>query len=94
MEVHGYHHRIFSDAQEAEIASEILESYVIPAKFFINPTFRELAMKNFQEVEGDPTQFRCSDHFIQNFKRPHEFSSRRFHLRRRYRQNNGQDITR
>jgi hypothetical protein len=69
MEIQGYHHRMFNDAQEVDITSEILESYVIPAKLFISPTFQELAMKKLQEAGGDPTRFQCSDHFIQHFKR-------------------------
>jgi hypothetical protein len=51
MEAHSYHHRIFSDRQKAEIASEIMENYVMTAKLFMSSTFRELAMKNSKMLE-------------------------------------------
>jgi hypothetical protein len=81
-EIHGTHHRIFTDAEEEEIATEILEHSVMPAKMFNSTRFRERVLKKHEDMTGSSDGFRCSDHDVQHFKRRHGFSSCRFHLRR------------
>jgi transposase len=74
---------VFTDDEEAEMAAEILRTYIIPGKIFIGATFRAFAMAAYAASGRDPGPFKCSRHFIDNFKRRHRFSSRRFHIRRR-----------
>jgi hypothetical protein len=81
-----------TDAEEEEIATEILEHYIMTAKMFNSMRFRELTLKKYEDSTGSSDGFRCSDHYIQNFKRRTGFSSRRFHLRRRRRQIGRGDI--
>lgn len=82
-EVHGLYHRVFSDEQEEELVEEIIRDYIAPARQFVAANFRELALRKFQSLGGDPTSFQCSNRFIRAFKTRHRFSSRRFHMRRR-----------
>jgi hypothetical protein len=88
----GLHNRTFTEDEEADLAKEIIEQWVMPARLFNSATFRDLAMRRYQESGRDPHKFQCSDHFIHNFRRRHGFSSRRFHLRRRRRSMQRADI--
>jgi hypothetical protein len=82
-EIHGKHQHVFTDEEEAELVIEILDSYILPGRPFIDATFRELVLAAYASTGGDPGSFKCSQHFIDDFKRRYGFSSRRFHLRQR-----------
>jgi hypothetical protein len=91
-EAHGRHHRVFSDEEEAEIVEEIVRNYIVPGRQFISATFRELVSQKLRSLGRDPATFQCSDNFIRAFKIRHQFSSRRFHMRRRQRIGDRADI--
>jgi hypothetical protein len=81
--VHGAHHRIFTDAEEARLVEVIITEYIAKGRKFIASTFQALAQDAYAQTERDPEGFQCSTHFIADFKKRHAFSSRRFHMRRR-----------
>jgi hypothetical protein len=85
LQVHGEANRTFTDEQESELADTILTEYIAPGKQFVASTFRELAQRLYVSAGGNTDDFKCSDHFIHDFRKRHGFSSRRFHLRRRSR---------
>jgi hypothetical protein len=74
---------MFTNDEEAELAIEIFDSYILAGRQFIGATFRELALAAYTSAGRDPGAFKCSQHFIDDFKQRYGFSSRRFHLRRR-----------
>jgi hypothetical protein len=92
-EANGKHHRAFTDEEEALLAAEIVDNYILPGKQFIGATFRELALAAYASTGRDSEGFKCSQQFIDDFKRRHGFSSRRFHLRRRRQDPGRGDIT-
>jgi hypothetical protein len=91
-EIHGKHHRVFSDAEEAGLADVIVNEFIVPGKQFIGATFRELALAAYTSTERDPSAFKYSQHFISDFKRRHGFISRRFHIRHCNQHSNRGDI--
>jgi hypothetical protein len=72
---------VFTD-EEAELAIEILDSYILPGRQFISTTFRELALAAYASTGRDPGGSKYSQHFIDDCKRRYGFSLRRFRLRR------------
>jgi hypothetical protein len=91
-QVHGAHHRIFTDADEAELAQVIVTEYIGKGRQFIGPTFRRLPDEVYAQTGRDDSSFQCSDPFIADFKGRHGFSCRRFHMRRRNRHCGRRDI--
>jgi hypothetical protein len=81
--IHGKHHRVFSDAEEAEVADLIVNEFTALKKEFIGATFQELTLAAYMSMGRDSSAFKCCQHFINDFKRQHGFSSRRFYTRRR-----------
>lgn len=84
--VHGLHHRIFSDAQEAAIKEFVFDNYIKPGIIFRNRDFPKIAMQAFLENFGDDDElkdFRCSGHFVRDFMRRQNISLRRAHVKRR-----------
>jgi hypothetical protein len=88
-QVHGAHHRVFSDEQELELLDDIIVNYIVPGKMFNIHNFRLMALSKYAAGGGDPGKFQCSQQFVQDFKTRHKLSSRRFHMRRR---NRGADL--
>jgi hypothetical protein len=82
-ENHGSHNRQFTDAQEAEIATRIITEYIEVGRLFTCGTFEALITEYLAHLGRDPAEFKCSHHFIQDFRARNGFSSRRFHTRRR-----------
>jgi hypothetical protein len=74
---------VSTDEEEAEPAAEILDTYILPGRQFIGATFRELALAACASTGHDPEALKCSQHFIDGFKRRYGFPLRCFHLRRR-----------
>jgi hypothetical protein len=92
MSAHGVHTRVCTDEEESRIAEEIINDYIVPGKQSVLGTFREVTLARYRESNRDPKKFKCSPHFFQGFKRRHQFSSRRFHIRRRNREAGRADI--
>jgi hypothetical protein len=82
-EVHGKHHRAFSDEEELEPAEMIVGQCIIPGRQFIGATFQELALAAYASTGRDPDVFKCLQQSVSDFKRRHDFSSGRFHVHRR-----------
>jgi hypothetical protein len=80
-EANGKHHQAFTDDEAVGLEATIIDNYVIPWKQFIGATFRTLAITAYEVTGRDPRTFKCSQHLIDDFKRRHRFSSRRFHIR-------------
>ena len=56
--VHGLHHRIFSDAQEAAIKDFVFDNYIKPGIIFRNRDFPKIAMQAFLENFGDDDELK------------------------------------
>jgi hypothetical protein len=82
-ENHGEHHCVVTDAEEVDLDDLIVNGFILPGKQFIGAAFRELALAAYMLTGRDPSAFKCSQHFINDFERRHALSSRRFHIRRR-----------
>jgi hypothetical protein len=91
-ENHGSHHRLFTDAQEDEIAEAIRHNYVDHSLLFPSSTFAAIAMEKWKELGRDPAHFKCSDKYISGFKKRNAFSSRKCHVKRRDPVGEEQDI--
>jgi hypothetical protein len=86
--------RIFTDAQEANMAAYIRANFIDAKLVFTDSDFRTLAFQTYNETvnEMPPDEaeafrhrhgFKCSPGYIADFKKCHGFSSRRFHYKRR-----------
>jgi hypothetical protein len=89
---HGIHHRLFNDQEEAEIIHVIVSEYLDQGCLFTNATFAALASEKWEELGRNPGEFKCSHHFICDFKERNGFSSRRCHVKRRDRHGEGQSL--
>jgi hypothetical protein len=89
---HGNHHRLFNTKEETEIAHVIVSQYLDEGHLFTSATFAAVAVEKWQELGRDPDQFKCSHHFIQDFKERNHFSSRRCHVKRRDRHGEEQSL--
>ena len=85
-QVHGDHHRIFTDLEEQAISEYIFENFLLVNRLFTNEDFKQLIMDAFlnkhRETENPP-EFQVSEGFIQDFKKRNMFSSRRTHPKKR-----------
>jgi hypothetical protein len=90
---HGIQHRLFSDEEEAGIIKIIVSEYLNQGRLFTSTTFAAVAAEKWEELGRNPSEFRCSHHFIADFKKRNGFSSRRCHVKRRDRRGEEQDIT-
>jgi hypothetical protein len=79
---HGISQRRFTDSEEGQLVDVILSNYIANGQLFTSATFRDLASQFWKDL-GKSGEFTCSDHFLVDFKRRNNFSSRRFHIRRR-----------
>lgn len=85
-EVHGLHHRVFTDLEEEAMAAYIIDNYVVPGLAFTNEDFQHLATQAFLTKYRDTPdipQFTASKGFIQGFKERHLFVTRRTHAKKR-----------
>jgi hypothetical protein len=81
-QVHSANNRAFTDEQEQSILEEIITKHIIPGKMFNAYDFRSMMLEKWESLGCNRDSFVCSQQFIQDFKRPHKISSRRFHMRR------------
>jgi hypothetical protein len=58
-EIHGKHHHVFTDEEEAELVIEIIDRYILPGRQFIGATFRELVLAAYASTGRDPGTFKC-----------------------------------
>jgi hypothetical protein len=82
----GIHRRIFTEAEEAQIASEIRQEYLLHHRRFTSDDFQTLIVDRYLQklLNDDPVpDFVCSPTFIRAFMLRNRFSHRRQHFRRR-----------
>jgi hypothetical protein len=84
--------RAFTDEQEQNILEEIITKHIIPGKMFNAYNFRSMMLEKWESLGRNRDSFVCSQQFIQDFKRRHKISSRRFHMRRRHHQIDRPDV--
>ena len=85
-EVHGRHHRIFSDVEEAAVADFIRVNYIQQEYAFHDEDFVHLIMQAFLEKYRDQENippFQCSPRFKRAYKVRNGFSVRVTHGKRR-----------
>jgi hypothetical protein len=83
-ELSGFHHRVFTKAEEQALADYITLNYVLPGSLFTDATFRQIAIQAYLEKhqqDETPREFECSAGFIAGFKARNNFASRRSHLK-------------
>lgn len=82
--IHGDFHKVFTEEQEKEIYDVIYNEYISKNIFFSDKQFISIAYDKFFEFYPDGEKvFECSSHFISDFKKRHQISSRLAHYKRR-----------
>ena len=81
----GKCNRIFTKEEEEYLVTYI-KNLLQTGNIFTNEDFKEIALAyyyNKQCNDNKPISFSCSNGFINDFKKRHKFSSKKFHFKRR-----------